>query len=247
MAQSTRSATNIPNVSLTPAQFQQLLAAAQGNHNNHGNNQGNPPTSCSYKEFMNCKPPSFKGNEEAYATHMLSGLALTWWNGYAQTVGLNAANAIPWPVLKRMMTEKLCPRNQIQKLEVEFWELKVKRTDIEAYTNRFIELVTLCPEMVPTELKKIGRYIEGLPEEIQGNVIAASKETLDAVILMAQNLMMAKRRKAAANKVAVPPTDTPATKANAIVPTCYDCGEKGHFCNQCLKKKGNTGNANAKS
>ncbi|XP_071695082.1 uncharacterized protein [Rutidosis leptorrhynchoides] len=261
---------------------------------------------------MNCKPPSFKGSEEAveltrwfknlesifricncadvnrvkYATHMLSGLALTMWNGYAQTVGLDAANTIPWPVLKRMMTDKFCPPNQIQKLEVEFWELKVKRTDIEAYTNRFIELVTLCPDMVPTEHKKIERYIICLPEEIKGNIIAANKVTLDAVILMAQNLMMAKRRKAAANKQAeaktneckrkfepaqgstqgsnkkvadnskggysgkqpfFPPSDTPATKANAIVPTCYDCGEKGHFRNQCQKKKGNTGNANAKS
>ncbi|XP_071699717.1 uncharacterized protein [Rutidosis leptorrhynchoides] len=45
--------------------------------------------------------------------------------------------------------------------------------------------------------KKIERYMEGLPEEIQGNVIVAGKETLDGVI------PMAKRRKAAANKQAV--------------------------------------------
>ncbi|XP_071715144.1 uncharacterized protein [Rutidosis leptorrhynchoides] len=175
---------------------------------------------------MNYKPPSFKGNEEAveltrwleklesifricncadvvrvkYATHTLSGLALTWWNAYAKTVGLDAANAIPWAVVKRMMTDKFYPRNQIHKLEVEFWELKVKGTDIETYTNRFLELATLYPDMIPNEQKKIERYMEGLPEEIKGYVIAAGKETLDGVILMAQNLMMAKRRRSAANK-----------------------------------------------
>ncbi|XP_071687980.1 uncharacterized protein [Rutidosis leptorrhynchoides] len=76
----------------------------------------------------------------------------------------------------------------------------MKDTDIDAYTNRFLELVTLCPNMVRMEHKKIEHYVEGLPDETKGNVIAAGKETIDGVILMAQNLVMAKRRKLAAGK-----------------------------------------------
>ncbi|XP_071741232.1 uncharacterized protein [Rutidosis leptorrhynchoides] len=215
-----------PNITLSAEQFQILLAAAQGNHSNGNNGQQILPKTCSYKDFSNCKPPSYKGTEGPveltwwfeklesifkmcncsdvdrvkFATGSLSGSALTWWTAYSQTVGLDAANAIPWIVLKRMMTDKYCPRNQVQKMESEFWELKVKGTNIEAYTNRFLELATLCPDMVPTEHKNIERYVEGLPDEIQGNVIAAGKETVDGVILMAQNLVMAKRRKLATNK-----------------------------------------------
>ncbi|GJY40495.1 hypothetical protein Tco_0427765 [Tanacetum coccineum] len=37
----------------------------------------------------------------------------------------------------------------------------LKGDDIEAYSNRFHELVLMCPELMPTESKKIGKYIRG--------------------------------------------------------------------------------------
>nr|GFC45153.1 reverse transcriptase domain-containing protein [Tanacetum cinerariifolium] len=42
--------------------------------------------------------------------------------------------------------------------------LKLRDTNIAAYTQRFHELVLLCPEAVPTEKKKVEAYINGLPE-----------------------------------------------------------------------------------
>ncbi|XP_071688048.1 uncharacterized protein [Rutidosis leptorrhynchoides] len=102
--------------------------------------------------------------------------------------------------IKKLLEENAELKKEIKLLETEFWELKVKGTDIESYTNHFLELSTLCPKMFPTESRKIERYIEGLPEDVQGNVIAAEKVTLDTVILMAQNLMMAKRRRVLASK-----------------------------------------------
>ncbi|GJU54869.1 putative reverse transcriptase domain-containing protein [Tanacetum coccineum] len=41
--------------------------------------------------------------------------------------------------LKKIMTEEYCPRNELQKMEVEFWNLSVKGTDITSY-KRFQEL-----------------------------------------------------------------------------------------------------------
>ncbi|GJW49275.1 hypothetical protein Tco_0090626 [Tanacetum coccineum] len=48
-----------------------------------------------------------------------------------------------------------------------------KGDDIEAYNNRFHELVLMCPELVSTEKKKIEKYIQGFPEGIKGNVTSS--------------------------------------------------------------------------
>ncbi|GJR58845.1 putative reverse transcriptase domain-containing protein [Tanacetum coccineum] len=45
-----------------------------------------------------------------------------------------------WEVLKKNMTDKYCPQGEIQKLEIELWNLKVKGNDVPAYTERFQEL-----------------------------------------------------------------------------------------------------------
>ncbi|GKB52446.1 putative reverse transcriptase domain-containing protein [Tanacetum coccineum] len=45
--------------------------------------------------------------------------------------------------------------------------------DIEAYNNRFHELVLMCPELVSTVKKKIEKYIRGFPEGIKGNVTSS--------------------------------------------------------------------------
>ncbi|GJR41793.1 hypothetical protein Tco_1309896 [Tanacetum coccineum] len=45
-------------------------------------------------------------------------------------------------------------------MEDELRHLRLKGNDIAAYTNRFNELVLLCPDVVPTTKKKIGQYIK---------------------------------------------------------------------------------------
>nr|GEX79195.1 hypothetical protein [Tanacetum cinerariifolium] len=52
-----------------------------------------------------------------FATCTLQGNALTWWNSYVKTTTPEAAHAIPWRALKKMMTNKYCPRGEIKKLE----------------------------------------------------------------------------------------------------------------------------------
>ncbi|GJX96888.1 putative reverse transcriptase domain-containing protein [Tanacetum coccineum] len=52
---------------------------------------------------------------------------------------------MPWNTLMKMMPAKYCPRNEIKKLEMEIWELKVKGTDLASYTQRFQELALMSP------------------------------------------------------------------------------------------------------
>ncbi|GJR69546.1 putative reverse transcriptase domain-containing protein [Tanacetum coccineum] len=127
---------------------------------------------CSYKTFMNGKPHSFKGTEEN-----------------VQTLGLANANQIPWSNVKAMMTTEYCPATEIQRMEQELWTLTLKGDDIEAYSNRFHELVLMCPELVSTESKKIEKYIRGFPERIKGNITSSKPATLHEAINMARELV----------------------------------------------------------
>ncbi|GJV00910.1 reverse transcriptase domain-containing protein [Tanacetum coccineum] len=67
----------------------------------------------------------------------------------------SAAYGMPWKTLMKMMTDKYCPRNEIKKLEMEIWDLKVKGTNLTSYTQCFQELALLCERMFPEESDKI--------------------------------------------------------------------------------------------
>ncbi|GKB41252.1 putative reverse transcriptase domain-containing protein [Tanacetum coccineum] len=117
---------------------------------------------CTYPDFLKCQPLSFKGTEGVvgltqwfekiesvhsigncivacqvkFATCTLQGNALTWWNSHVKTTTPEAAHAMPWRTLKKMMTDKYCPRGEIKKLEFEMWNLKVKGTDVVRLDNK---------------------------------------------------------------------------------------------------------------
>ncbi|GKA67353.1 putative reverse transcriptase domain-containing protein [Tanacetum coccineum] len=109
-------------------------------------------------------------------------------------MGRAVANSKSWTEMKAMMTEEFCPPEEIQRMEHELWNLKVKDYNITAYTTRFNELILLRPEMVPTEKKKVEAYIRGLSDNIQGEVTSSSPTTLSRTIRMAHKLMKQKHR-----------------------------------------------------
>ncbi|GKB99444.1 putative reverse transcriptase domain-containing protein [Tanacetum coccineum] len=151
---------------------------------------------CTYPDFMKCKPLYFKGTERVvkltrwtermetvfrisnctvenqikFATYTFLGSALTWWNSYVRTVGHDVAYAMTWTNLKKMMTDKYCPRGEIKKLEVEMWNLKVKESD------------------------KIKSYVGGLPDMIHESVMASKPKTMQDAIEFATELMDKKIR-----------------------------------------------------
>nr|GFC50748.1 hypothetical protein [Tanacetum cinerariifolium] len=70
----------------------------------------------------------------------------------------------------KMMTNKYCPQNEIKKIEMELWELKVKEAD------------------------KIEKYVGGLPDMIHGSVVASKPKTMQEAIEIATELMDKKVR-----------------------------------------------------
>nr|GEU42841.1 reverse transcriptase domain-containing protein [Tanacetum cinerariifolium] len=117
------------------------------------------------------------------------GSPLTWWNYHMRAVGQDVAYAMPWAALKRMIISKYYPRGEIQKLEYEFLNLKVKGLDLLNYNHRFQELAQMCERMFPEEVEKVERYIGGLPDMIHGSVKASKPQSMQEAIEFATEMM----------------------------------------------------------
>ncbi|GJZ81714.1 reverse transcriptase domain-containing protein [Tanacetum coccineum] len=128
-------------------------------------------------------------NQVKFATFTPHSVTLTWWNTHVKTVGHDSAYGMPWKTLMKMMTDKYCPRNEIKKLEMEIWDLKVKVTDLTSYTQRFQELALLCGRMFPEESNKIEKYVGGLPDMIHGSVVASKPKIMQDAVELATELM----------------------------------------------------------
>ncbi|GJU17275.1 putative reverse transcriptase domain-containing protein [Tanacetum coccineum] len=113
-------------------------------------------------------------NQVKFTTCTLHSVALTWWNTHVKTVGHDAAYGMPWKTLMKMMTDKYCPQNEIKKLEMEIWDLKVK--------------------MFPEESDKIEKYVGGLPDMNSWSVVASKPKTMQDAVEIATELMDKKIR-----------------------------------------------------
>ncbi|GJZ48252.1 hypothetical protein Tco_0602084 [Tanacetum coccineum] len=114
-------------------------AANMANTDNTNRNTGPRETPVAkrgnYKEFISCQPFYFNGmegavdlirwfkrtelvfsrsncaeeNKVAFATGTLTDDSLSWWNAYAQPIGIEQANRTTWTELKSILTNKYCP------------------------------------------------------------------------------------------------------------------------------------------
>nr|GEW16579.1 reverse transcriptase domain-containing protein [Tanacetum cinerariifolium] len=105
-----------------------------------------------------------------FSTGTLTKEARSWWNFFAQPIGIEEAYKITWAEFKKLLIKKYCLRTEIQKMEDEFYHLTVKGNDLKTYVRRFQELATLCPTMVSDSNKLLEAFIRGLPRSIEGNV-----------------------------------------------------------------------------
>ncbi|GKE84671.1 putative reverse transcriptase domain-containing protein, partial [Tanacetum coccineum] len=156
-----------------------------GNGNPNENNRDDRPIAreCTYQDFMKCQPLNFKGTEGV--------VGLIRWFEKMETMFhiSNCPEKYQVKELMKLMAEVYCPRNVIQKIESELWNLTVKNNDLAAYTQRFQELTMMCTKMVLEEEDRVEKFIGGFPDNIQRNVIAVEPTRLQDVVRIANNLM----------------------------------------------------------
>nr|GEY95378.1 hypothetical protein [Tanacetum cinerariifolium] len=121
-------------------------------------------TGCTYITFMKCEPHPFKGTEGA--------VGLCQWFEKLEFM-FRISDYKEKDKVRNWMTEEFCPRSVLQWLELELYNLKLKGTDIDGYTNRFLKLALLYPRMVEPEQVKVEQYIRGLLKNIHGDVTSS--------------------------------------------------------------------------
>nr|GEU67482.1 reverse transcriptase domain-containing protein [Tanacetum cinerariifolium] len=204
-----------------------------------------------YKEFISYQPFYFNGMEGAvslirwfewtelvfsrsncaeenkvtFATGTITDDALSWWNSYVQPIGIEQANKITWTELKRLLTNKYCPRTEVKKMEDEFYSLTVKGNDLKTYNRR--QETFRAYAATPT---KNSRYTGSLP--------LCKKFTL-------HHTGPCTVKCHTCNKVGhltrICRNKRPATRSNLqpVSVTCHACEEKGNYNYQCSKENNN--------
>ncbi|GJS86316.1 hypothetical protein Tco_0768952 [Tanacetum coccineum] len=167
----------------------EAISAYEANQNNRNETQTKASGSaggvehttrgCSYKAFLNCQPRNFDGAEGA--------VGLTRWFEKIESVfhicnlGIDVAYTMTWKELMKMMTEVYYPRNEIQKLENELWNLTVKGND--GIPNVYKSWPFYARKLFLMR-KRRSRGTFGVSHNIQGNVTSAGTMRLQDTIRM---------------------------------------------------------------
>nr|GEW48223.1 putative reverse transcriptase domain-containing protein [Tanacetum cinerariifolium] len=230
---------------------------------------------CTYLDFLKCQPLNFKGTEGVvgltqwfekmesvfnisnrttacqvkYAACTLQGVALIWWNSHVKTVTLEVAQTLPWKTLKKIMTDKYCPRGKIKKLKTEMWELKIKGKDVIGYSRHFQELALMCDQMFPEESDRVEKYIGGLLDMVHNSVKATMLKTM-------QEPHQKKRQNTSRAYVARNSDRNIYTGSKPLCskcdyrheglcpPRCNNCKRVGHLTRDCRSRPANANNNN---
>ncbi|GJR00325.1 putative reverse transcriptase domain-containing protein [Tanacetum coccineum] len=230
---------------------QAATMAGTSNPNRNTGPTGTPVAKTgNYKEFISCQPFYFNGTEGAvglirwfertesvfsrskcakenkvtFATGTLTDDALSWWNAYAQPMGVHQANQITWTELKRLLTNKYCPRTEVRKMEDELYNLTVKGNDLKPYVRRFQELAVLCPNMVPNTEKLLEAFIRGLPRNELSTTTITATTTTTVTPTPTTTTTITNHNKTKGKKL-----------SKRMLPLLLRTIEKGHYTNQCRK------------
>ncbi|GJZ83292.1 reverse transcriptase domain-containing protein [Tanacetum coccineum] len=171
--------------------------------------------------------------------------ALTWWNSHKRTIRTEAAFAMSWRELMKLMTKVYCLRNEFQKMETKLWNLTVKNNDLTTYTQRFQELTMMCTKMVPEEEDRVEKFIGGRKRRLDNNYRGNRGQQPPHKRQNTGGHYVARAYTAGNNEKNGYEGTLPFCNKwpNEGVITCFECGAQGHYRKDCPKVKNqNRGN-----
>ncbi|GJU87477.1 putative reverse transcriptase domain-containing protein [Tanacetum coccineum] len=216
------------------------------NNNGSGPRPAQTARECSYSEFLKCKSLDFKGTEGV--------VGLTRWFEKMESVfsisNCTAASQVKFATCT--LQDDALTWGEIKKIETEMWNLKVKGTDVVAYSRRFQQLALMCSRMFPEEIDKIEKYIGGLPDMIHGS---RKKRKYDDLSKNNQNQQNKRQNTGQAytagnsDRKSYAGSKPLCSKCNynhegPCPPRCNNCKRVGHLTRDCRSRPANANNNN---
>ncbi|KAJ9544942.1 hypothetical protein OSB04_024649 [Centaurea solstitialis] len=159
---------------------------------------------CSYKTFVACKPPTYKGERDpVLAMRWIEEIEMVFEtcrcaaeNKNVETGGrgTEAVRTMSWKSFVAKFRSQFCPMAATKKMEEEFLQLKQGTLSVQEYTTRFIEKSRIAEVYVPTEEHRVERYIWGLKGNIREFVMGKDPTTFQAAINAAELIEREKDR-----------------------------------------------------
>ncbi|KAE8784314.1 hypothetical protein D1007_42134 [Hordeum vulgare] len=168
-------------------------------NNQHQGRNGNAHSTLS--EFMRNSPPTFNENAEPldanewirtieglfalvncnehsemvlYASHCLGGTARSWWDGFKVMQG---DRVITWDDFKQGFRTAHVPSWIMDIKKREFRALKQGSSSIKEYLHKFNLLSSNAPQDVNSEAAEIERFMKGLQQALQYQLVLCDRRT----------------------------------------------------------------------
>ncbi|KAI3665770.1 hypothetical protein L6452_44401 [Arctium lappa] len=163
---------------------------------------------CSFKTFLCSRAPEFSGTTDPlacikwiqdvemafessecadaqrvkFASQLLRGDALSWWNITRRALAPEILAKLPWSAFKKKIMEKYCNERALYKIEEEFKNLKKGNLSVADYAKQFLDKLSIVEHLETDEKSKIKAFVRGLPADMKTGVRNAHKATLQEVI-----------------------------------------------------------------
>ncbi|KAI3718848.1 hypothetical protein L6452_19733 [Arctium lappa] len=167
---------------------------------------------CHYKAFSSCKPPTFIGecdpvmamkwiremelvfdtckcaevDKVMFALSMLKSDVIFWWDAEIGGKGSKSARDMAWETFVARFKAYFFPLATVKRLEEEFLGLEQGKMTVREYTSKFLEKDRFTKLYMPTEERRIERYIYGLKGKIRELVSTQNPTTFQVAINAAE-------------------------------------------------------------